>query len=163
MQSYFSSLDLASGYWQVEIAKVNTRTCTYLFLRMPMGLKGAPSAFQRFMNEVFEDMLYKGVLVFIDDILRTWQEHLKLVDKVLKRLSIHNLQAKLGKCHFGAKEIKYLGSVISYRCRKPDLDKVKAIKTMEPPKTRYGVSWVLLPFTENSYRDWQLLQIRFRV
>ena len=150
---YYSSLDLASGYWQVALAKkdvlktaFNTRKGTFAYLRMPMGLKGAPTAFQRFMTEIFSDLLYRGVLVFIDDILiysATWEEHLALVDKVLRRLSQHNLQAKVGKCHFGAKEIKYLGSVISYRHRKPDPDKVKAIKEMEAPKSKEDVRSVL--------------------
>jgi len=150
---YFSSLDLASGYWQVEVAKediaktaFNTRKGTFAYLRMPMGLKGAPSAFQRFMTEIFSDLLYKGVLVFIDDILiysTTWQEHLKLVDKVLKRLTQHNLQAKVGKCHFGAQQIKYLGSVISYRSRKPDPEKVRAIKELQPPKSKDDIRSIL--------------------
>jgi len=82
-----------------------------------MGLKGAPSAFQRFMTNIFADLMYQGVLVFIDDILiysETWEEHLKLVDEVLRRLQEHNLQAKVGKCRFGSKETKYLGSIVSY-------------------------------------------------
>ena len=150
---YFSTLDLASGYWQVEIDEkdipktaFNTRKGTFAFLRMPMGLKNAPAAFQRFMTEIFSDLMYKGVLVFIDDILiysTTWEKHLKLVDEVLKRLSEHNLQAKIGKCHFGAKETKYLGSVISYRCRKPDPDKVKAIKQLQSPKSKDEVRSLL--------------------
>jgi len=150
---YYSSLDLASGYWQVQVAKkdipktaFNTRKGTFAYLRMPMGLKGAPSAFQRFMTEIFSDLLYRGVLVFIDDILiysEKWEEHLRLVNEVLRRLSKHNLQAKVGKCHFGAKEIKYLGSVISYRCRKPDPEKVKAIQNMEPPKSKDDVRSVM--------------------
>jgi len=150
---YFSSLDLASGYWQVEVDKkdipktaFNTRKGTFAYLRMPMGLKGAPSAFQRFMTEIFADLMYQGVLVFIDDILiysKTWKEHLRLVNKVLKRLSDHNLQAKVGKCHFGAKEVKYLGSVVSYNCRRPDPEKVRAIKELEPPKTKDDVRSIL--------------------
>ena len=150
---YYSSLDLASGYWQVEVDKkdipktaFNTRKGTFAYLRMPMGLKGAPSAFQRFMTEIFADLLYQGVLVFIDDILiysEKWEQHLELVDEVLKRLSQHNLQAKVGKCHFGAKEVKYLGSVISYKCRKPDPDKVKAIRELQAPKTKEDIRSVL--------------------
>ena len=107
-----------------------------------MGLKGAPSAFQRFMTEIFSDLLYRGVLVFIDDILiysESWKEHVRLVNEVLKRLSYHNLQAKAAKCHFGATEVKYLGSIISYHSRKPDPDKVKAIKEMEPPRSKDDV------------------------
>jgi hypothetical protein len=150
---YYPSLDLASGYWQVEVAKkdipktaFNTRRGTFAYLRMPMRLKGAPAAFQRFMTEIFADLMYQGVLVFIDDILiysEKWEQHLKLVNEVLKRLTEHNLQAKVGKCHFGEKEIKYLGSVVSYKCRKPDPDKVRAIKELQPPKTKEDVRSVL--------------------
>ena len=64
---------------------------------------------------------------------------MKLVNEVLKRLTEHNLQAKVGKCPFGEKEIKYLGSVVSYKCRKPDPDKVKGMKELEPPKTKEDV------------------------
>ena len=98
------------------------------------------------MSEVFSDLLYQGVLVFIDDILiysESWEQHLKLVDEVLKRLSEHNLQAKVGKCHFGAKEVKYLGSIISHGCRKPDPDKVKAIRELQPPKTKEDIRSLL--------------------
>ena len=150
---YYSSLDLASGYWQVEVdpndvpkTAFNTRKGTFAYLRMPMGLKGAPAAFQRFMTEIFSDLLYQGVLVFIDDILiysGKWQDHLRLVDEVLKRLSEHNLQAKVGKCHFGAKEVKYLGSIVSHHCRKPDPEKVRAIKELKPPQTKDDVRSVL--------------------
>jgi len=115
----------------VDKTAFNTKKGTSAYLRMPMGLKGALSAFQRFMTEVFSDLLYHGVLVFIDDILiyfEDWKKHLELVDEVFRRLKQHYLQAKMGKCHFGAKEIKYHGSIISHRCRKPDPDKVKAIK-----------------------------------
>ena len=87
--NYYSSIDLASGYWQIEIAKkdipktaFNCRNETFGFNRMPMGLKGAPAAFQRFMTEIFSDLLYHGVLVFIDEILvysNTWEEHLKYI------------------------------------------------------------------------------------
>ena len=45
----------------------------------------------------------QGVLVFIDDILiysEKWEQHLKLVNEVLKRLTGHDLKAKVGKCHF---------------------------------------------------------------
>ena len=91
------------------------------------------------MTEIFADLMYQGVLVFIDDILiysEKLEQHLKLVNEVLKGLTEHNLQAKVGKCHFCEKEIKYLGSVVSYKCRKSDPDKVRGIKELQPPKQR---------------------------
>ena len=41
------------------------------------------------------------------------------------------------------KEIKCLGSVISYKCRKPDPDKVRVMKELQPPKTKEHVRSVL--------------------
>ena len=51
------------------------------------------------MTEIFADLMYQGALTFIDDILihsGKWEQHLKLVNKVLKRLAEHNLQTKVG-------------------------------------------------------------------
>ena len=100
---------------------------------MEMGLKGGSTGFQRFMREIFADFMYQGALVFIDNIViysEKWEQHIKLVNKVLKRLTEHNLEAKVGKCHFREKEIKCLGFIVSYKCRKPDPDKVRTIKEL---------------------------------
>ncbi len=36
---------------------------------MPFGLTNAPAAFQRFVNDIFADMLDVSVVVYLDDIL----------------------------------------------------------------------------------------------
>ena len=67
--------------------KVKTSfTCrygTYQFTVMPFGLTSAPSTFQRVMNNIFFDLLDKGVLVYLDDVLvysKTVEEHQLLLD-----------------------------------------------------------------------------------
>ena len=88
----------------------------------------------------------QGVLTFIDDIVicsEKWEQHFKLVNKVLKRLAEHNLEAKVGKWHFREKEIKCVGFVVSFKCRKPDPDKVRAMKELQPHKTKEDVRSVL--------------------
>ena len=56
---------------------------------MPFGLSNAPATFQRYMNEIFMDMLDVCVIVYLDDILiysDDMSQHKKHVKEVLRRL-----------------------------------------------------------------------------
>ncbi|EYB95087.1 hypothetical protein Y032_0164g3557 [Ancylostoma ceylanicum] len=72
----FTSLDLASGYWQVpltdgakEIGAFTTLAGLYQFRVIPIGLTNAPSASQRLMEKVLDGLLGSEVSVYIDDVL----------------------------------------------------------------------------------------------
>jgi hypothetical protein len=67
---------------------------SYEWLVMPFGLTNAPAAFQRFINEVFTDMLDICVVVYLNNILIysvNMDDHQKHVHKVLCRLQKHGL------------------------------------------------------------------------
>ena len=64
---------------------------------MPFGLTNAPTAFQRFMNDIFSDMLDVHVIIYLDEILIYSDdptEHKKHVREVLRRLHLHGLFCK---------------------------------------------------------------------
>jgi hypothetical protein len=83
---------------------------------MSFGLTNAPAYFMYLMNSVFMPELDKFVVVFIDDILvysKNKEEHAGHLHVVLQSLREHHLYAKLSKCDFWLKEIKFLGHTIS--------------------------------------------------
>jgi hypothetical protein len=82
--------------------------------------------------------LDKFVVVFIDDILvysTNEEEHAGHLNVVLQRLREHRLYAKLSKCDFWLKEIKFLGHTISQDGIVVDPDKVQEVINWKPPTT----------------------------
>jgi len=104
---------------------------------MPFGLSNAPGAFQRFMNDVFADMLDVCVVVYLDDILIYSSDkatHHKQVKEVLRRLRKHGLYAKPEKCEFDRESVEYLGYILSPASLTMAADKVQTIQEWPKPQ-----------------------------
>ena len=93
---YMSTLDMASGYLQIEIHPDDreytafiTRFGLFEHKRMSMGLCNAPSTFQRAMDLVLRGLAWKTVLAFLDDDLALGQDfddHLKNLREVFRTI-----------------------------------------------------------------------------
>ena len=97
---------------------------------MPFGLTNAPAVFQHMANDIFRDFLDIFTIIYLDDILiysKTQREHDVHVCKVLERLREYGLYAKLEKCYFDCKLVKFLGYVVSPEGISMDLMKVQTI------------------------------------
>ncbi|GJP52878.1 hypothetical protein CLOM_g11964, partial [Closterium sp. NIES-68] len=80
---FFSKIDLRGSYHQIRVNEADyyktafrTRYESYEYTVMPFGLTNAPSTFQLAMNDVFWPLLYKCVIVYLDDIViysTTWE------------------------------------------------------------------------------------------
>ena len=150
---WFSSIDLASGYWQIamdENDREKTAFTSYLglyeFNVMPFGLKNAPPTFQRMMNKILREWLYDFVVVYIDDIMiysTTFEEHMNHIDKVLGKLHETSLMLKLKKCKWCETDIEFLGHVVGQGGLRPDPSKIEKIKDLKIPTNVKGVRSVL--------------------
>jgi hypothetical protein len=83
---------------------------------MPFGLCNAPSTFQRVMHNVFFDLLDRGVVIYLDDILvysKSIDEHKILLQKVFERLQQYKLYVKAEKCSLFLQSVEFLGHTLT--------------------------------------------------
>ena len=121
-QAWFSTLDLASGYWQVRLsedAKPKTAFAThsglFQFAVMPFGLCNAPATFERLMSQVMRGLHWKRCLVYIDDILvfgHDFESALQSLELVLIRVAEYGLQLKSTKCNLFRSSVPFLGHIV---------------------------------------------------
>lgn len=145
----FSTLDLNSGYWQVEVEEgsrpmtaFSTPRGLYQFRVMPFGLKNAPATFMRLMEEVLSGYTGEFCQVYLDDILiysKSFYEHLEHLARVLERLKLHGLTCQLKKCQFASNSVEYLGHVLTEKGLERQNEKNKAIEEQERPRTKRQV------------------------
>ncbi|GBG74471.1 hypothetical protein CBR_g18882 [Chara braunii] len=142
--TYFSKLDLKSGYHQIEIqpqdrykTAFKTRYGHFEWVVMPFGLTNAPATFQAAMTTEFRDLLDRSVLIYRDDILvysRTLDEHIVHLRVVLNRLRLAKYKANLDECEFARQELEYLGHFVMPKGIRPLADKIQTIVDWPEPR-----------------------------
>ncbi|MBW0561774.1 hypothetical protein O181_101489 [Austropuccinia psidii MF-1] len=107
---------------------------------MPFGIKNATSHFQRMMNQMFPEELSKGwLIIYIDEIIvcsKTWEEQMNRLARGLTKIQSVNMKISLKKCHFGFKELKVLGHVVSGLSLGNDENKVAAVLLKPMPQNK---------------------------
>ena len=157
----FSSLDLKSGYWQVEMEEESKPLTAftvgplgfYECERMPFGLTNAPATFQCLMENCLGELHLSWCIIYLDDIIvfsDDPKEHLTRLRGVFAKLAKAGLRLKPSKCKFFKTKITYLGHIVSSKGIEMDPKKVEAVKNWTIPRTVMGVQ-SFLGFT-NDYR-----------
>ena len=166
--SWFSTLDLRSGYYNIPIAEEDrdksafvTRSGCFRFTVMPFGMTCAPSVFQRLMDFVLHILSYLTCLVYLDDIIvfgRTFDEQLERLDEIFSRLRQANLKLKPSKCSLFRRQVEFLGHVVSEKGIAMQNDKVEVVRNWphrKPHRTAsiHGDLWLLSTFRQELFVD----------
>ncbi len=140
---YFSTLDCASGYWQVAMDKQDAAKTAFVthqglfqFKVMPFGLCNAPATFERLMEAVLAGLQWESCLVYLDDIIvfsNTVESHIQRLRAVLQRIDGAGLRLSPAKCQLFQTEVKFLGHIVSNRGIETDPDKTRAIREWPRP------------------------------
>ena len=121
-KQWFSTLDLASGYWQVSLspdARCKTAFAThsglFQFKVMPFELCNTPATFERLMDRVLQGLRWSRCLVYLDDIISfgtTFDDALENLTLIFERLRSYGLQLKSTKCHLFQTSVPFLGHIV---------------------------------------------------
>lgn len=141
--SVFTSLDMYKGYHQCRVVEEDvqqtafkTHFGSFEFTVLPFGLTNAPATFQRMMNAVLAPWLHNCCVVYLDDVLifsTTFEEHLQHLQKILEAFRSNSLHVNLSKCHFGQREVEYLGHIVCPGGVAVDPKKVEAVNNWPTP------------------------------
>ena len=141
---WFHTLDLNSGYWQIQIDPQDRHKTAFLtkfglfeHVRMAQGLCNAPATFQRVMNLVLRGLTWNSALVYLDDVIvfgKDFKSSLHNLEEVLLRMRTHNLKLKPKKCTLFGTEVIFLGRHVSQDGVSVTDDHVKSVLNWPKPQ-----------------------------
>jgi hypothetical protein len=147
--NYFTTLDLACGYYQVPVAEESkhltafvTNEGLYEFNRVPFGLVNAPAVFTRMMKIIERRMRPHRISVYMDDILipsKTIEEGFQKIEAFLKILKEEGLTLRLKKCRFFQRKVEYLGYEVTPEGVRPGKVKTAAVENFKRPTNVHEV------------------------
>lgn len=151
---YFTTLDINSAFWCVRLKKEDqektafvTKSGKFEFKVLPFGLKNSPAIFQRILSNIIRrNDLDDFCVNYVDDILifsKSWEEHVRHIEKFFHAISEEGFKLKLSKCMFGVRSVRYLGHVISENKVSPAHENLIAIKKLKRPTDKSGVRSIL--------------------
>ena len=139
-------MDLKSGYWQIEVDERDREKTAFVtpdglheFKVLPFGLCSAPATFQRMMDTVLSGLKWQSCLVYLDDVVvfsSTFEQHVHRLRTVLDAIRAAALTIKPEKCHFGFRELRFLGHIVSAEGVRPDPDKITAVENFPKPRDK---------------------------
>ena len=144
---YFTVIDFKSGYHQINLDPLSRPFTAFTaeglgkfqFKTLVMGLAGSSPGFLKLMFTCLGDVLYKGCVAFVDDVLvysKTMEEHDNHLRAVLSRFGQFNLKINAKKTTIAAPKVKFMGYIISAQGLEMDPAKYEAISKIPTPRDK---------------------------
>ena len=145
--TWFSTLDQGKAYHQGFMSEESRPLTAFVtpwglheWVRVPFGLRNAPAAYQRCMENILDGLNHVICEVYLDDVIvysKTFEEHVANLETVLRRLNQHGVKLKPSKCHLFRQEVRYLGRVVTADGYKADPAETAALQSLKEktPKT----------------------------
>ena len=140
----WSSIDLRSGYWQVELDPATkdrtgfqTSEGNWVFNRVAMRLSGTLGFFQAVMQKVLRGLTPSSVIVYMDDCFVLANSPAQMIERlaaVFQRFRESSLRMQPSKCHWAQERIKFLGHYFDRNGISTDPDKIKIVKEFPTPR-----------------------------
>ena len=137
----FTSLDTASGYWQMPLDENSSKLTTFItpfgryrFTRVPFGISIASEIYQREMSRILRGL--DGIEVYQDDIIihgKDARQHDERLRKTLDVINMNGIKLNQKKCKYRQSSITFLGHRIDANGIFAHEDKIKAIVDMTAP------------------------------
>jgi hypothetical protein len=115
---YFSSLDMAWGYWQIPMDEEDIHKTAFItkyglfeYVRLPFGLCNSPATFSRIIQVVLQGLTFCECLAYLDDVIvigTDFDSQIQNLKTVMSRFEKYNLKLKPNKYNLFHTEINFL-------------------------------------------------------
>ena len=143
--SYFTSIDMVSGYHQVEVADEDKEKTEFVspyglfqYCRMPYGLAGAPATFQSVVEDMVQVLETEDIMAYLDDVIcfhATFDKHLEGIQKLLEMVRRAGFKLSGKKCQFAKLSVRFLGHIIDNTGVRPLPEKLDIIRNWKAPES----------------------------
>lgn len=143
----FSLVDLRNGFHHITVHPNSrkytafiTQEAQYEYVKMPFGLSNGPAVFQRFICEIFKELVRLGIiLIYLDDLIILAKNRNEAIERLIMVLRIaadYGLEINWKKSEFLKEEIIYLGHHICNNKIRPSERKTKAVMRFPEPNSK---------------------------
>ena len=142
---WFSTLDLASGYWQVEVADQDrpkaafvTNQGLFQFKFSSLRSVQCPCNVREVNGEDSKRLQWQTCLLYLDDVIvygKSFKQAMIRLTEVFQRLREAKLKLNPSKCCLCRREVSYLGHIVSSEGVAPDPEKVNAVVDWPVPSS----------------------------